>query len=443
MKRRRVSWRAALVLLAAAACTRKTPEPTADDGAREAGAGSAASAVTAKADAGSAATTGAPTTPAPDGGAAPPQITTASRKTALRAFDEGRTLSRARDFKGALLAFDRALALDPGDARVLAEVGYAALQDKQLERAEDACKKALLYTQDATLRAQILYNQGRTLEAKGQKSLARSSYQQSLDLRANEEVKRRLAGVTAPAGGPSMEPRLPCREDFKDVAEACACLLAEKTEYLMMGGGAGNHPWKPGCGEEDNVPSLGDPRLLVVHWFVGGFGGETAYVLAARDGARVQLLADLGHDYEPGAMGIHNSATVLGGEPRTVDGRRVVVVRSQQGHSDYNMGGLELCYETTKRQTVCALGLDGGVSRCTPPLPVRVDTGCGPGVEPAPHELDDDTRRWMAEIKARTTKVSAETSWSIAPDGSVTVKVLAGSSADAVPRSALGPHPLF
>jgi hypothetical protein len=52
-------------------------------------------------------------------------------------------------------------------------------------------------------------------------------------------------------------------------------------------------------------------------------------------------------------------------------------------------------------------------------------------------------RRWMADIKARTTKASATTSWSIAPDGRVTVKLLPGSSADAVPRSALGPHPLF
>jgi hypothetical protein len=161
-----------------------------------------------------------------------------------------------------------------------------------------------------------------------------------------------------------------------------------------------------------------------------------------RDGGRVHVLADLGHDYEPGACGIHVAAEVKGGAPKTVDGHAAVVVRSEERHADYNMGGLELCTEWYKLETICALGGDAGAPRCTASIPASLVSGCGLGVEPDPKELDDETRAARAEIKARTSSSSAQTSWSIGPSGDVIVKLVPGSAKDVIPTRSLGPHQL-
>ena len=123
-------------------------------------------------------------------------LSASDRTTVLKALEEGRRKSRVKDFFGALSAFDRALALAPDDARVLSEVGWAALNAGDLTRADAANRRALANVKEKTLRAQILYNAGRVAEAKKDSEAARKAYAESLALRDNAEVKKRLDGVS-------------------------------------------------------------------------------------------------------------------------------------------------------------------------------------------------------------------------------------------------------
>ncbi len=215
----------------------------------------------------------------------------------------------------------------------------------------------------------------------------------------------------------------------------CACFSARKDDLMMSGDGA------PKCAADKAAPALGDARLVVYLWGDEGLG-ERVHVLAVREGATIRPLVDLGRDYEPGAFGVHNEATVKGGEARTVGGHKVVVVRSEQDDSDMNMAGLEDCSHRAKSETVCALGDTPGATRCTLPIPIEVEAGCGPGVDPDPSETDPEVLAAVAEIKKNATHAQAKTAWSIGANGKVTVRLVSGAK-DLVPTSVLRDNALW
>lgn len=362
---------------------------------------------------------------AADGGR--PRLDPAQRAAVLRDLAAGRKLAQAKDWSGALVVFDRALALAPNDARLLSEVGWAAFQAKEYARAEAANQRALAVTKNPALRAQVLYNAGRVAEARGDKEAAKNDYDDSLALRDNAEVKKRLVA----AGGVPDEghPPLPCAKGYASAEAMCACFAARKDDLMRSGDEA------PKCAADQDAPALGDARLGVYLWGAEGLG-ERVHVLAVREGATIRPLADLGRDYEPGAFGVHNEATVKGGELRTVGGHKVVVVRSEQDDNDLNMAGLEVCSHSAKNETVCALGDAPGATRCTPPIPIEVEAGCGPGADPEPGEADPEVLAAVARIKKSATHAQAKTAWSLAADGRVTVRLVSGAK-DLVPTSAL------
>jgi tetratricopeptide (TPR) repeat protein len=366
-----------------------------------------------------------------DGGR--PRLDPAQRAAVLRDLEAGRKLARAKDWSGALVVFNRALALAPDDARLLAEVGWAAFQAKDFARADAANQRALAVTKNPSLRAQVLYNAGRVAEARGEKEAAKNDYADSLALRDNAEVKKRLVAV----GGVADDTRapLPCAKGYASAEAMCACFSARKDDLMMSGDGA------PKCAANKPAPALGDARLAVYLWGNEGLG-ERVYVLTVREGATIRPLVDLGRDYEPGAFGVHNEATVKGGEARTVGGHKVVVVRSEQEDSDLNMAGLEVCSHHAKNETVCALGDTPGATRCTPSIPIEVEAGCGPGADPGPSETDPEVLAAVAEIKKNTTHAQAKTAWSIGENGKVTVRLVSGAK-DLVPTSVLRDHALW
>ena len=59
-----------------------------------------------------------------------------------------------------------------------------------------------------------------------------------------------------------------------------------------------------------------------------------------------------------------------------------------------------------------------------------------------PAELDDETKKELADIKKRATKSHTKTTWNLADTGVVTVTITEGSR-DLVPVSVLTPHPLW
>ncbi len=388
-----------LALLAGCSAKNKTTSST------EAGAASASVVVSAP----DAAAPSVAKAPGSDAGAkAAPS--TDDRRAFAKALDEGRKKTRAKDYTGALADFDRALALSPDDGRVLSEIGYAAMLAGDHTRAESANRQALRVVHDPLLRAQILYNAGRSAEAKGEKEAARNLYGESLGLRENAEVRRRFTAN----GGTDAAPAMGCAQGAKTVEALCTCLVATREVFTGMGNA------KPVCGATAASLSLGTPRLSVIRLGAPEDGpGERLYVLVARDGATLRPVADLGSDYEPGAFGVHNEAKVVGGVVKPAGTRSVVVVTSEQDDLDHNLAGLEACTHVEKRETVCALGEGDKPTRCVT-VPISTESGCGPGVQP--EDLDAESRALLAERKKDWGKTSSKHTWSVAPDGSLVVK---------------------
>lgn len=363
-------------------------------------------------------------------------LTAQQRAVVLRELKEGRRLSRAKDWAGAIKAFDRALAIAPDDARVLSEVGWAAFQANDLARAESANKRALANAKDPQIRAPILYNMGRVAEAKGQNDVAKKAYGESLALRDNAEVKKRLTSIggTPPSTDTGLDAAagLHCTEGASSIEALCACLGKHDDELMTLG------DEKSTCKKMPSAPIL-HARLSVVQWGTSG-AGERVHLLVLREGEKFRPVAELGRDYEPGAFGVHNTAEVKGGEVKKVHGHDVVVVKSEQNDSDSNLAGIEMCVENQKLETVCALADAAGATKCTQ-VAVDVESGCTLGVEPEPGDVDEETKKTVEALKkAKTTRSKA--TWSIAEDGKLTVQVVSGPR-EGIPARMLRPFALW
>lgn len=395
--------RSVLALFALPLLALLTGCPKGTDGAAP-DAGSASSATsTSAAKAGDA----GPSSASKDAGAkaAKTTLTPEQRKTVLAALDAGRKKTRAKDYKGAIADFDRALAVSPDDGRVLAELGYAAMLDGNHARASAADKRALTTVHDKSLRAQVLYNEGRIAEAKGDKEASRKAYADSLALRENAEVRRRLT-----AAGGATAPAMPCPAGASTPEALCTCLLDDKTELLGMKGA------QPVCKVMPESLTLGVPRLSLMKVGADQEPGELAFLLLARDSGVLRVVAELGISYEPGAFGVHNEASVGKASTKTFGKRSVVVVTSAQDNSDQNLAGLELCTEKEQLETVCALGEGKSLTRCVT-VTVSSEGGCGPGVEPD----DDESKAMVAEAKKSWITSKKTSTWTVQDDGALVV----------------------
>ena len=111
----------------------------------------------------------------------------AAAKTKL---DEGRTLTRAGDYPGAIALYDEVIALAPEFAKAWGERGYAKLLAGELEAAEKDCKKALEIEGKTHFAAAVHYNLGQIAERQGKPKKAKKAYAASLKLRPNKEVQK-------------------------------------------------------------------------------------------------------------------------------------------------------------------------------------------------------------------------------------------------------------
>ncbi len=356
------------------------------------------------------------------------KATPAERATLVKHLTEGRKLSKKKEFKQAVAELDKALAIAPKDPRVLAEVGWAAFNAGDLERAADANQKALSSTSEPMLRAQILYNAGRVAEEKKDNDAARRAYGDSLALRDNAEVKKRFEGV-----GGKPDQIVPvwatCSEGFASAADLCACLVKHADDVIMVDG-------KASCDIAKDAPDLGDPRLSIAR-LKNELGSADAALLVAKDGNKFRAVAHLGEDFEPGAFGVHNEVELKGGEIKTVKGRQIAIVKSIQSNVDFNLAGLEVCTFKAESHTVCVLGDDKSPTVCPRIVPVSSEGGCGIGVELDPKDIDAETKALMDEIKANAKPTKTKLSYTIDDDGKLSVKIVDGD-ASMFPPAALG-----
>lgn len=241
---------------------------------------------------------------------------------------------------------------------------------------------------------------------------------------------------SAPPDGPLViDPPSRCGFGVPNLESLCRCLL-EKSEEVMMVDAT------PACGIPAQAPALGSSRLAVVTWGTPdeGIGGRV-HQLVARDASGWRVVAELGRDHMPGAFGIHNESTVIGGEPRTIDGREIVVVRSEVHNRDSNMAGLELCFEDVSLETVCAIGPGEEPTRCVT-VPVSGRVGCGAGAEPDPADASAETQAMLDEQRKGWFTETFAHAWTLTPRGALSVRRTAGE-AKLSNESLVGVHALF
>ncbi len=154
------------------------------------------------------------------------------------ALSRGRELSRDGKWAEAEAAFRTAAEEQPESAIVYSELGWAAFNAGDLEAARTATARGLEVVSDKKQRASLLYNRGRIEEAAGKNDDAKASYQQSLALRPNDVVRKRLrslGGKAQPVEPPPVEARLPCDRFFPTVRDACACLVDQRKPLGLSG----------------------------------------------------------------------------------------------------------------------------------------------------------------------------------------------------------------
>ena len=138
---------------------------------------------------------------------------------------------------------------------------------------------------------------------------------------------------------------------------------------------------------------------------------------------------------------IHNLAEVSDAELRTVAGHAVVIVRSMQSHIASELGGIDVTSDGQNFETVCALGDAPGATRCTPAIPIEASSHHAVEI-PAPAELNDEVKELIKDLEPDHSEESVKTAWTIAPNGTVTVRVVKGSKG-LVPSGVLGSHALW
>lgn len=104
----------------------------------------------------------------------------------------GRKAVKAKEFATGIAELEKAKKISPTNSSVLGELGWAYFQNGELEKAERELKLSLSYvTKDGTKGA-VLYNLGRVEEQRGKRELAADLYRQSVAVRQNDVVQKRL-----------------------------------------------------------------------------------------------------------------------------------------------------------------------------------------------------------------------------------------------------------
>ncbi|MEZ4403780.1 MAG: hypothetical protein R3B06_27395 [Kofleriaceae bacterium] len=340
----------ALVLpLALVACSKKSSPATG---------GEVGSAKPAPAEPGGGAAAVPTPTPTPTPGAPkakPAPLTKAARAEYRKRLQAGRTLAKAAKWPEAIAELEAALVAIPGDDRALSELSFAAMSAGEADKARKAGHQAVLAATEPKIKAAALYNLGRVEEAKAPAKAA-ALYKESLALRPNATVEKRLADLATRGGATTVPP--PCATPMPE-AKLCGCLHATVADMF-----------EPGDDARCTIAATSVDGWKTVTYGMSSIG-EDGVVVVAKVGADWAVVATLAHIYNPGAFGISEDWTLDQVTEATVGGRGLVKFESTKLRTDSDMGVDEVEEETTKQLLVCVRDPKGGAPAC--PLDVATD----------------------------------------------------------------------
>lgn len=277
---------------------------------------------------------------------------------------EGRKLVKKRDYTGALASFDKALAIDPNDARALSEISWAAFLGEDLDRAAQAGRDSVRFSKDDKVKGASLYNLGRVAEERGQLDEAIRHYKDSLLVRENKIVRQRIAKLEAsPDAGSKVKLKIsdcgfthvPTANSFQDICPHIADELgipeANCEEPTDEDGSTWTitHTLTPG----DDIKTVS----LATMYADGDF---SEYVYIGIETSQGWFAMQATWIYNPGAFGIYEELTALDLTPRQLvaGGSTELLLEYKHDRSDSDMGIDE--FESEHVDRIIAVGLSGG-----------------------------------------------------------------------------------
>lgn len=301
--------------------------------------------------------------------AALPPLSTKSKVDILADLKAGRTLAQGGKWTEAKAAYEKALAIDPGNATVLSELSWAHVNLSEWDRAIETGELALKGAYDAKTRAAVLYNIGRGYEGKGSPMEAAVRYRQSLERRPNATVQKRLDDISkkvkddlvVKAEAKNAPPEVPCKRRFSEELALFQCLEGVNDEAFLK---------TPLVPQKEPVSGL-VPPFSVVRFGNEGPGLSVFLLVRTTSEGAMEPAAELGRAWNPGAFGVHEEYTYTSSKETVYGKRKVAEVYGRHAHSDADYGGLSVATVTTETVVVCAYEGDER-AKCTQPLVLGV-----------------------------------------------------------------------
>ncbi len=233
----------------------------------------------------------------------------ARAKEYVNGLAQGRKATVAKDYAAAVVFFGRALAAEPGDARALAERGYAQLLAGNFENAAKDLEAAAKRASGAQLLRQILFNQAAVAEKRGDTAAAAAfrAQRDELDSAKRSKSKDCAVSITRPGTLPIVVKTY--RDVWAEIKKAhfhhwghpvdtleSPAIDDKATEETVRNALVGNAP-------------AGDGAYSII---TEGGQLEVGHVIFVR-GNQIHVLADLGGSQ-------HGRCTFGDGLPTVVDG---------------------------------------------------------------------------------------------------------------------------
>ena len=341
----------------------------------------------------------------------------------------GRAHAKAKRWGEAVSEFEAALALVPMDDRALSELGWAAFQAGDQVKAEKANADSVRVSSQPELKAASLYNLGRVAEARGDVDRAAALYADSLVLRPNRTVVKRLVALGRQA---------PRRDPFSPVAEETPCTAPVAGPDLVCTCLKKIEAYEEDFAIECTIGSVGSADDLRMASVTRGLGSHSFYL--AHEGPKGwSVIGSLGDLYEGGVGGVLNEREEVKAEEKTIAGVRVLWYEWRETGHDSDMGIDE---EETHEDVTVALAVLGGDKgepsvRMHIPL-VRVYDRDRMGV------ADDAELAAVADMRTPGLPIHREARLKVAIEENGTVSiVLARGKADDFIKGFLGSRRLF
>lgn len=278
-------------------------------------------------------------------------------QTYRKLLQQGRTQVQRKDYKAGIATFEEALKLDPNDARVLGELGFAALLDGQLDLAERANLASVRFArEDHKLKGASLYNLGRVAAERQDKERAAKYYRESLQVRPdNATVLAKLKALEV-AAPDNAQPTLACElAEITSSADDLGALCKAYTKHTQS--------------DPDGVLECDDPSDYQVV-ALGADGKAVVFSYEERDiFTRFYVLAvwhkqrwyarQLDMEYNPGAFGIGEELNIGQLELKQLvpGGKAELIFERTHARHDTDLGINE--YEESETQHTMIVGFDG------------------------------------------------------------------------------------